>query len=213
MFESKKGYFVLEKPSRKELKRAMKFISKELGLKYVKHFKKDSYSDSKIRIPTDVAIYVIRGKVDWTWIGYTTLEMNRHIVSLGLFIDFHYNCPAKSAPSYPLPKKLDIAIGDILYDSEEVNNILGTTGQSRVNRIVASDSEIKKFDKRIGSRITSLREASGLTQKEVGLLVGISPSLVSMHESGYQRMVVSSLLKYATLYMVEPSLLIPPIFD
>lgn len=55
----------------------------------------------------------------------------------------------------------------------------------------------------MNNRLRELREARQLTQEEVGIILGLSPGMVSRHESGDRTISLQNVNKYARLFKVS----------
>jgi len=58
---------------------------------------------------------------------------------------------------------------------------------------------------RIGQSIREARKAKGLTQKELGLKLGVADSVITNYESGKQNLTVDTIQKVADVLGVEVS--------
>ena len=64
---------------------------------------------------------------------------------------------------------------------------------------------MKEISQRIGQKIKEVREAKGITQKQLGEYLGYSAMGISYFEQGVREVKVSDLQKMATFFGKDPS--------
>jgi transcriptional regulator with XRE-family HTH domain len=68
---------------------------------------------------------------------------------------------------------------------------------------------VEGFYEQFGSRVRKARRHIGMSQEELGYLVGLNRSSISNVELGRQRVALHMLMQFATALAVEPADLLP----
>ena len=71
-------------------------------------------------------------------------------------------------------------------------------------------SNLDPIDRALGLQLLKLRNASGLTQDQLGSAVGVSFQTIHKYENGLGRMSAVMLVKAARAMGVKPTAMLPP---
>lgn len=68
----------------------------------------------------------------------------------------------------------------------------------------------KPVDGHVGARLKQLREAKGMTRRQLAKMVSITPRMVGAYETGHSRMSVERLADFAAALHCRPADLLRP---
>lgn len=91
----------------------------------------------------------------------------------------------------------------IIYITQRVEQMSQKIAEGGSVSLVESQKVLNSIDKYIGERIKNRRIILGLTQKELGTAVGVTPQQIQKYESAVNR-VASSTLYYFSQFLKSP---------
>ncbi len=77
------------------------------------------------------------------------------------------------------------------------------SSRKTTTRIAESDSRFVNFNRKLGARISGMRRTRGLSQEQLGALLGVRPQQIQKYESGINRFSIVQLMCIAEAFDVS----------